>query len=287
VTSGQDAQAHAAVDLHRRPRWAWPNGARLAVWVVPNVEVFDPEFAIDGLQHNTFALGEREYGNRVGLGRIRALLERYETPATAAVNAAVAEIHPGLLRQCVTDGWEIMGHGYVNNRRLTTYRPDEEGDLIGRCLRLLEDVGGVRPCGWLSPGLQQTPQTEGHLLDQGITYVADHADDDQPHPRPAGDGRTILSIPYSTQVNDKAAYDLRMLTPDEFADLAIRQFDVLYAESARTALVYSLALHPYLSGMPHRVSAVDRILSHVTSAPGVWLTTGSQIIDAYVDVHGR
>lgn len=284
MTSSADAGTppYEAVALHRRAVWEWPNGGRLAVWIVPNVEVFDPEAPIDGLPFNTFALAEREYGNRVGFERLRTVLQRAGAPVTAAVNAGIAETYPDLLKQCVADGWEIMGHGHVNNRRLTTYAADEESDVISDCLDLLEVVGGKRPQGWLSPGLQETPQTLRHLADHGVVYVADHANDDQPYHLAVGDGRTILSIPYTTQANDKAAYDGRGVTPDEFAAMSIRQFDRLYEEATETALVYALAVHPYLSGVPHRIGAVERIMDHITAHDDVWLTTGSQIIDAFL-----
>jgi peptidoglycan/xylan/chitin deacetylase (PgdA/CDA1 family) len=273
--------SYESIALHRRPRWQWPNGARLAVWVIPNVEAFDAEAPIDGVPFNTFALADRDYGNRVGFERIRALLESYGIRPTAAVNARIAVEYPDMLEQCIAEGWELMGHGDVNNRRLTTYAPDEEGDLIGRCLQQLHDISGIRPQGWLSPGLIETANTLGHLVDHGITYVADHANDDQPCLHPVGDGRTIVSLPYSTQCNDKAAYDGRMVTPDEFANLSIRQFDRLYDESGHTALVYALAVHPYLSGVPHRMAALERIVAHIAQPTDVWLATGSEIVDAY------
>lgn len=100
-------------------------------------------------------------------------------------------------------------------------------------------------------------------------------------PSVTGDAPTIVLIPYSTQANDKVAYDLRMLTPDEFCT---RQFDLLYEESRHTALVYARAVHPYLSGVPQGISALERIPAHITSPDGVWLARGSEIIDAYVDV---
>jgi peptidoglycan/xylan/chitin deacetylase (PgdA/CDA1 family) len=272
------------VALQSRPAWRWPNGSGLAVWIVPNIEVFDGTYPLEagGRAGDTAGLASREYGNRVGVGRIRELLSRLGIRATAAVNGAVAQRYPDLLRQLVDDGWELMGHGHVNNRRLTTYPRDEERDVIASCLANLESVTGQRPRGWLSPGLQQTPDTLSHLVAEGVRYVADWINDDQPYVLPVDGGADILSIPYSVETNDKSAYDRHRLAPDQFAALIKRQFDYLYAESRRTALVFPLAIHPYLSGVPHRMGALEDALRHICFRDGVWVATGNEIADAYL-----
>jgi peptidoglycan/xylan/chitin deacetylase (PgdA/CDA1 family) len=276
----------AAEPPETRSPWRWPNGARLAVWVVTNVEVFDTALPVTagGPAGDTAGLAIREYGNRVGLGRLRAILTKHGIRATAAMNAGFAIRYPGLAREMIGDGWEVMGHGQFNNRRLPSYPPGEERKLISECLGTLESVTGTRPRGWLSPGLLETRNTLTHLVGEGVDYVADHICDDQPFPILV-DAGAILSIPYSLETNDKPAYDHAGLTPAEFVALAKRQFDVLYTESARTALVFALALHPYLSGLPHRIGAVDEVLQYVRDHEDIWLATGSEIADAYALLH--
>jgi allantoinase len=269
--------------LESRPPWRWPNGSRLAVWVIPNIEVFDSAFPISGggPVPDTRGLAAREYGNRVGVGRIRRVLAEYDIKATAAVNAGVADRYPDLLAAVTADGWETIGHGDVNNRTLLDYEPGQEASVIESCLARLESVTGQRPRGWLSPGLHETDETLSHLLAAGVHYVADWIIDDQPTILDVAGTRTITSLPYTLEVNDKAAYDRRLLTPDQFADLAKRQFDYLYEESEQTALVFALALHPFLSGLPHRMRALESILSHIRMHEGVWSATGSEIVDAF------
>lgn len=262
----------------------WSNGARLAVWVVPNVEMFDETLGIDGsAPGETSKFMSREYGNRVGLPRLRRLLAKYQIPGTAATNARVAEADPDLLRAVVEeDGWELIGHGVVNNRRLSTYPPEEEGDVIASCIDLLTAASGVRPVGWLSPGMSETPNTVKHLVARGIGYTGDRTALDVPYDIEVDDG-IITALPYGIDVNDKPSYDHKAMSPDEFAALAIRQFDYLYAESSDAPQVYCLALHPYLSGVPHRMAATERILQHMSGHDDVWFATGSQIVSAHRD----
>ena len=67
-----------------RPKIVWPNGARLAFWVAPNIEFYElnppinphrqpwphPYPAVPGYSI-------RDYGNRVGHQRQMALLDKY------------------------------------------------------------------------------------------------------------------------------------------------------------------------------------------------------------------
>ncbi len=59
------------------------------------------------------------------------------------------------------------------------------------------------------------------------------------------------------------------------------QFDVLYEEGATLPRVMCIALHPYLTGVPHRIRALDRALAQIAGHDGAWLATGSEIIDAW------
>lgn len=64
--------------------------------------------------------------------------------------------------------------------------------------------------------------------------------------------------------------------------MVCRTFDVPYREGARSGRVMAIALHPYLSGVPHRIDALDAALEYICKHPGVWRATGSEIADHYV-----
>lgn len=98
----------------RRPPLRWPNGARLAVWVIPNVEFFPLERLPDVMQWSM-----RDYGNRVGVFRLMQALDRYRIRATAALNSDVCVHHPEIVEEGLARGWEFMGHNRTNVQRLT------------------------------------------------------------------------------------------------------------------------------------------------------------------------
>ena len=39
----------------------------------------------------------------------------------------------------------------------------------------------------------------------------------------------------------------------------------------------AIALHPYITGVPHRIGALDAALAYICRHEGVWRATGSEI----------
>jgi hypothetical protein len=65
---------------------------------------------------------------------------------------------------------------------------------------------------------------------------------------------------------------------------AMDAFDCLYAESAERAKIMAIAVHPYLSGVPHRIGHVERTFSDILSRPGVACWDGEKILDWYLSL---
>jgi allantoinase len=86
-----------------------------------------------------------------------------------------------------------------------------------------------------------------------------------------------MSVPYSLHVNDTTQFFNQKTTAEEFETLIKGQFDCLYRESEQAPRVMAIALHPYVSGVPHWSTTVDRALQYVCRHEGVWLATGSEI----------
>lgn len=267
--------------ITRRPPLRWANGARVAVWVVPNIESFPLDEAIpggSGTVPDVPAWSVREYGARVGVWRIMDVLRRHGVRGTVALNADVCDAYPEVVQACVELDWELMGHGVTNTKRMNAVA--DEAAAIRETFERIERATARRPTGWLSPGLQETWNTLDHLVACGAEYVADWTVDDQPIWISAGPKR-LVGVPYTFELNDKPAYERLGRTAEEFESTIRRQFDVLYAEGTASGRVMAIALHPYLSGYPHRIGALDAALAYVRSHDGVWLATGCEIADAF------
>jgi allantoinase len=111
--------------------------------------------------------------------------------------------------------------------------------------------------------------------------------DDQPYLMNVG-GKSLVSVPYSYELNDMAAIVRNKCTPGEFERMIKDQFDVLWREGAQSARVMAICLHPFVMGQPHRIAALDRALGHIDKFDGVWKATGEEIAQHYLDsVKGR
>jgi allantoinase len=272
----------------RRPPWRWPNGARLALWIVPNIEFFSLAEKVpasaggSGAEPpNVSEWSARDYGNRIGVFRLMKTMDRYGARGTVALNADLCVQHPEIIEEAKARGWEFMGHNESNTRRLDSASPGEENAIIHRTLAKIEQATGVRPRGWLSSGLSETWGTLGLLAENRVDYVCDWVNDDQPYEMSLENGRGLVSVPYSLEINDKPAFEKKNRTAEEFGDMIRRQFDVLWQEGEESARVMAIALHPYLTGAPHRIGALDAALAYICKHEAVWLATGGEIVDAY------
>lgn len=265
-----------------REPYRMKNGAKVAVCVFPNIEFFPlnmviPRAGASGKIPDVPGWGMRDYGNRIGVFRLIELLNRYGIRGTVALNSDICTHHPQIVEACLAHKWELMGHNETNVTRLNEVPESEEDGIIVRTIEAIERATGERPKGWLGAGLQETWRTLPLLHKAGIEYVADWCNDDQPYNMSIGDGEKLACIPYSFELNDKMAYEAYTCTPDEFAGMLRRQFDVLYREGETQARVLPIALHPYLSGAAHRIDALDRALEYMCGHEKVWLATGSEI----------
>ena len=275
----------------RKP-FTWPGGNTLAVWIIPNVEVwhFDSP-AGSGISPNTanrvpdiINYSWREYGMRVGLWRIADILDDAGVRATVSLNSAVCEVYPKAVEEMQRRGWEFMGHGITNSRNLVGLALDEERQVIQTTLRTIEQATGTRPRGWLGPGLAETFNTLDLLAEEGVVYVGDWNSDDQPFRMKVKSGK-MLSVPYGMDINDMSLLNRKGYTGEQYLRALTDQFDTLYADSRTTARVMGIPLHPFLVGQPWRAPYLQRAIAYFRQHDRVWFTTGSEIVDAYEQLH--
>jgi peptidoglycan/xylan/chitin deacetylase (PgdA/CDA1 family) len=188
--------------------------------------------------------------------------------------------YPRIIEEGKKLGWEWMGHGTNNSTLFAGQSEKEERALIKEVVTTIEKSTGVAPRGWLSPALSETMRTLDILADNGIDYVGNWVNDDQPYPLRVKKG-AMIAMPYSVEINDiPALLDLHQ-SPETFGRMICDQFDVLYEDGAKTGRVMAICLHPFLVGYPHRSKHFANALAHVTSRQEVWIATGGEIVDWY------
>jgi len=271
------------------PKLTWPGGARVALVVVPNIEFFPLDVLVPGAKPNipdTSAWGRRDYGNRVGVFRMMETMARFGVRGTVALNSMVCDHCPQVVEKCLELGWELMGHGETNAVRLSDLGSEQDAAAcIRRTLDRIEAFCGRRPKGWLGPSRQQTWTTLDMLVEEGCSYTFDWDNDDQPVAMEIN-GKTILSMPYGAGVSDLQAFNTNKGSAADFERMIKDAFDVLYREAADSGRVVGMSLHPYIVGLPFRIAALERGLDYICGHDGVWLATGEEIADSFLQQTG-
>ena len=276
----------------------WPNGARLAMSFVVNVEEGSEMNPVEG-DRSPEAVDElgvvlkkpvRNFGNesnyrygiKAGAPRLMALLTRYGVTATFTAAALSLERAPDLARQIVEAGHEVCSHGWrwIHQFHLSE---EEERAFIQKAVRSIERTTGRRPRGWLSRYLL-TPNTRRLLIEAGFTYHMDDYSDDLPF-WDFVDDKPILIVPYALDSNDMKMWTTPALTPADWLRYAVDSFDWLYAEAVRAPRMMSLGVHLRIIGRPGRIAYLERFIQHVRRHERVWIATREAIAAHWAAEH--
>lgn len=282
-----DRIAYSAIP--KRPKLSLPNDARLAVWVIVNIEEWDARQPMPRTVLTPPAGGSpspdipnwawHEYGNRVGFWRLLKVFDDFSTPGVLAVNGSALAAYPAIVEAAIERNWEFMGHGFTQRNM---QKVENEREDIRRTADAILAASGKRPRGWLGPGLTETWETPDILVEEGYDYVCDWVLDDQPvwlktRTKP------IVNIPYTQECNDVAMMLIQHHKASEYYDRAIDQFEQIYEDSAQSARIMALVVHPYIMGAPHRLKHFRRIFEKIRGQSDVAFMTGEQILDWYLD----
>ena len=283
---------YAYSPISERPDYDWPDGKRLAVYFALNIEHFS--FG-EGLGHTPTHAGTppdvrnyswRDYGLRVGIWRIFDLFDELELPACHLMNVAVYDYAPQIPARIRTRGDEFIGHGRTNSEEQAACSEHEERLLIGETTETFRRLEGQAPGGWMGPWISESVHTPDLLKEAGYDYLLDWCADDQPFWMTTRSG-PILSIPYHIEINDSPAQLTRRHTADDFTRMVTAHFDEQLRQSNRQPLVFSLALHTFVSGQPYRLAGLRDILLHIVNHPNadkIWFTRPGAIYDHIVSL---
>ena len=270
-----------------RPVLKLPDNGRMQVWVIVNVEHWSIERAMPRTVLSP-PMGQpllpdlpnwawHEYGMRVGFWRVYDALNQRGIVPTMATNGIVCDSYPRIVEAALKKDWEIMGHGFVQG---PMHKVENQKEAIDATINTIKRFSGKAPVGWESPGLTENDHTLDCLSAAGIEYVADWVLDDQPvwlkaNPKP------VLSVPYTVEINDIPMMLLQHNRAEELLLRGVDQFERLWHESEQIPRVMAISVHPYVTGVPHRIGYFEKLLDHILSRPGVLIQTGEQISNGY------
>lgn len=273
-----------------RPELPLPDGVRMIVWPVVNIEEWNIDRPMPRRLSPPPGGGEptqdiatwtwHEYGMRVGIWRIKEVLDELGIRPTISINAKVCETRPRVAEAALESGWEFMAHCY---EQMAIHKIDDQRAMIDQTLDVLTRFTGKRPTGWLGPGRGQTFETIDYLSDAGLKWFGDWVLDDQPQFVKAKNG-PLLALPYSTELNDIGIMLSSHQPSDAMCSRVRDAFDQLYDETAKGSVrILGFGVHPYITGVAHRIRYFREMLRYMKDQEGVVFWNGDQIYSWYVD----
>ena len=270
-----------------RPPLRLPGGARIAIWTIVNLEVWDiagpmarqilPAPTGVPLLPDVPNWSWHEYGMRVGVWRFFKLFDRLGIRPTLSINARVTEDYERVAAQARDAGWEFMGHSWEQG---PIHKIADQRGMIHRSMDALEKFTGVRPVGWLGPGLTQTYDTPDLLAEAGVKYIGDWVWDDEPSTITTAHG-PLVTMPYTVELNDIPTMIVQHHESAYWETRCRDMFDRLHQEGAERAKIMAIAIHPYISGQPHRIKYLEQVYEYARQHEGVVFMNGAELLEWY------
>ena len=279
-----------------RPRYAPLRGKPLIVNAVVNIEYwpFDQPMPRGVLPPPHAARLEPpdvpnytwvEYGLRCGMPRLFDAFGRRGLRATAFINAQCADVYPSMARAVVEAQWELVGHGWF--QRSLKQIDDEEAE-VKRCVARLEQLSGNKVRGWFGAGGGETMKTPEVLKRCGLAFTHDWLVDDLPCWMATAHG-PLLCLPYTWELNDVPLWVVQNQSSDELIKRLEATLAALAPELERQPRVLTLALHPQVIGVPHRMYYLEKALDLLLRRSDAVFVTSGELADWFLaaDPTGR
>jgi peptidoglycan/xylan/chitin deacetylase (PgdA/CDA1 family) len=241
------------------------------------------------------------FAGEVGVPRLLSLFRKMDMRTTWFVPGHSMETFPDQIRAVADAGHELGLHGYSHENPIHMTRQQEQ-DVLDKTIELMLEHTGQAPRGYVAPWWELSPNTAELLLSRNIKY--DHSymhHDFLPYYVRTGDSWTkidyskpaahwmkplqrgsnvtrLVEIPPSWYLDDlppmmfikKSPNSHGFVNPRDLEEMWRDQFDWVYREMDYA--VFTLTLHPDVSGRPQVLLMLERLISYISSHPGVrWL----------------
>lgn len=249
------------------------------------------------------------FAGEVGVPRLLELFRRNGLTQTFFWPGHSIETFPGQFDACVAAGHEIGLHGYSHENPIEMSR-EQETAVLDRCIELIRSRTGHRPTGYVAPWWEFSRVSNELLAQRGIKY--DHSlmhRDFEPYYVRVGDSWTaidytkpadswmkplvrgeetdLVEIPANWYLDDLPPMMFVKASPNSHGFVSPRdietmwrdQFDWVYRESEYA--VFVMTIHPDVSGRPQVLMALERLISHINTHPGIRWATLDEIADDF------
>ncbi len=218
-------------------------------------------------------LSQGAYGWKVGVGRVLALLARFEIKATFFVPGLVIQQRPAVIEQILEGGHEIAHHSW-SHAWIVGLDEAEEREEMEKGFEIIRRVTGAPPAGYRSPAAEFSTITMCLLLEYGFSYSSNYFNDDSPYLHVVEGVETdLVEFPFHWVLDDAPFFQYSitlpgrtMQAPSAVLEAWKLEFDTLYQEDR----AFTLALHPQIIGRPSRLAALEGLIQHILSHDQIW-----------------
>jgi peptidoglycan-N-acetylglucosamine deacetylase len=227
---------------------------------------------VEGRRHanNAGVMSHQAFGPRVGVPRIIDLLAEYQLPATFFVPGLTADRYPETVERILAAGHEIGHHSYAHFSPIDQDGAEERADFE-RALAAL-DRFGVQPDGFRCPSWEPAWRTLALVAEYGLGYDSSLMDSDRPYLLETDAGE-LVELPVHWSLDDwgqyaylpRPTFKSPIESPQKVLDLWLGELDAM----RRYGCIFVLTCHPFLSGRPHRIEILRRLIEHALEARDV------------------
>ena len=291
MVDAKDAVAREARITRLGSDFRWPGGRHVAIVLNVAFEAWSDDAApgvgpmgnpLPAGVFDTNALSWGHYGAVRGMERLLRTLDRVKLRSSAMVSGILAERVPATVKAIVAGGHEIVAHGFAQNIVPAALSPDDCRADIAKTTKVLEQVAGHRPRGWISPRGTPGRDSARQLAQAGYQWHGDAFDDDRPYLQRFDNG-SIVAIPLTMEINDLPHAMRFGRSPRQY----VESFDELvsHALAGETdAMIVDITAHAHVYGRPSGAWALEAIARKVMWRDDVWLATRGEIA-AHVAAH--
>ncbi|MGL1922266.1 MAG: polysaccharide deacetylase [Hyphomicrobiales bacterium] len=251
------------------------------------------------------------FAGEIGSPRLLKLFKKYNIKTTWFIPGHSIETFPMEMQAVADAGHEIGIHGYSHENPIAMTR-EQETAILDKCIGLVEQLSGKRPTGYVAPWWEFSNVTNELLLERGIKY--DHSlmhNDFHPYRVRVGDSWTkidysqhpdtwmkplergtetdLIEIPANWYLDDlppmmfikKSPNSHGFVNPRDIEQMWMDQFDYVYRENDYA--VFTMTIHPDVSGRPQVLAMHERIIEYINSHEGVEWVTFDEIANDYAE----
>jgi peptidoglycan/xylan/chitin deacetylase (PgdA/CDA1 family) len=243
--------------------YPWPGGARAAVCFTLDFDGESPYLwrHRDNVSDAVGELEQRRYGPRRGILNLLSMMDNLGLRATVFVPGWIADRYPGQVAEVHRRGHELALHGWCHEPPTTLDRDDLHRSLA-RATTTLTELSGERPTGYRSPSWDMNSTIFPVLHDLGVDYDSSLMGDDRPY---LVDG--LVEVPVDWATDDAPYYRYVGGDPRPPATTPPVQagWEAEIAAAKQHGTLCMITVHPWLSGRPARVAALEALLAPVVA----------------------